>query len=69
MPASEQGHMGRKGISYSPTRGINASGVRLTPASSLAYSRMLQLKSTLISAWETDVCGWLLNKQSVVGAS
>lgn len=50
MPASEHGHMGRKGISYSPTRGINASGVRLTPASSLAYSRMLQLKSTLISA-------------------
>ena len=41
MPASELGHMGRKGISYSPKRGINASGVRLTPTNSLASSQML----------------------------
>lgn len=32
MPASKHSHMGRKGISYSPKRGINASGVRLTAA-------------------------------------
>lgn len=41
MPARERGHMERKGISYSPKRGINASGVRLTPANNLAHSEML----------------------------
>lgn len=50
MPAHEHGHMGRKGISYSPKRRIKASGGRLTPAKSLALSRTLQLKSMQISA-------------------
>lgn len=36
IPASKCGHMERKGISYSPKRGINASGVRLTPAKGFA---------------------------------
>lgn len=41
MPAREQGHMERKGISYSPKTGINASGVRLTSANNLAYPEAL----------------------------
>lgn len=49
MPAREQDHMERKGISYSPKTGINASGVRLTPADDLAWSETLGLNSILIS--------------------
>lgn len=36
MPAREQGHRERKGISYSSKTGIKASGVRLTSANNLA---------------------------------